>query len=303
MKKARIKTSKDGKVQPALFYVPADASTDKSARPVPLVVGLHTWGTNYRNHVARQYLAQCRKRNWSLIHPDFRGPNTRPEACASDLAVQDVLDAVRYACRKAHIDERRIYLVGVSGGGHMVMMMASRAPKLWAAASAWVGVSDLAAWHEETKTAGNKYWRMVEKVCGGPPGASAQVDTQYRKRSPLFGLHKAAGVPIDINAGIRDGHTGSVPISQSLRAFNALAKANGKAEKILSDTQIDFMTQRQAVPAALACKKQDTPTRRHKVLFRRQAGPARVTIFGGGHEIDVNAAFDWLATRSRRPKR
>ena len=66
--------------------------------------------------------------------------------------------------------------------------------------------------------------------------------------------------------------------------------------------QIDFMTQRQEVPADLTHRQQDEPPRRHKVLFRRQAGPARVTIFKGGHEIDVKTAFDWMATRSRQPK-
>jgi hypothetical protein len=44
------------------------------------------------------------------------------------------------------------------------------------------------------------------------------------KRSPLTYLERARGVPIDINHGIHDGHgNNSVPISQSLRAFNELA--------------------------------------------------------------------------------
>ena len=55
---------------------------------------------------------------------------------------------------------------------------------------------------------------------------------EYRIRSPLGRLSSAAvaGVPIDLNAGIRDGHVGSVPIGHTLRAFDALAQANGAEE-------------------------------------------------------------------------
>ena len=38
------------------------------------------------------------------IAPDFRGPNIRPEACASKLAIQDVLDAVEYAKKNARTE-------------------------------------------------------------------------------------------------------------------------------------------------------------------------------------------------------
>ncbi len=296
MKKIKINSTRDGQVQPALFYVPASSA----GAPVPLVVALHYWSGNYKSPPVRQYYAQCRRRRWALIHPHFRGQNIRPEACASDLAVQDVLDAVACACQNARIDRKRIYLVGASGGGHMTLMMAAKAPKLWAAASAWVPISDLAAWHAETKSAGRDYFIKLENICGGPPGASTQVDKQYRKRSPLFHLHKARGLAIDINAGIHDGHTGSVPISHSLLAFNILAKANGKAEKMLTGEQIAFMTTKRAMPPRLAKRKQDEPDRKHKILFRRKAGPARVTIFKGGHVIAVKDAFDWLATKSRR---
>ncbi|MCK4601172.1 MAG: prolyl oligopeptidase family serine peptidase [Phycisphaerae bacterium] len=297
MKEVKIKSSRDGKLQSALFYVPARAAVGRKGPPAPLVVGLHPWNGNHKDDFVRQYLTECKKRRWVLIHPNFRGPNNRPEACASELAVRDVLDATDYARRNARIDPKRIYLAGVSGGGHMTLIMAARAPKLWAAASAWVPISDLASWHAETKAAKRGYFTLLQKICGGAPGSSAKVDKEYQKRSPLSHLHKAAGLAIDINAGIHDGYTGSVPVSQSLRAFNALAKANGREEKMLSDEQIDFMTANQAVPPRLAKRSQDEPGRQHKVLFRREAGRVRVTIFAGGHEIDVKTTFNYLATK------
>jgi len=212
-----------------------------------------------------------------------------------------VLDAVKYARANASVDDRRIYMVGASGGGHMTLMMAARAPRLWAAASAWVPIADLAAWHEQVKQAGRtKYYQMIRRCCGGAPRASAAVDEQYRKRSPLRRLGRAAGLAIDINTGIRDGHQGSVPIEQSLRAFNVLARVNRQPEKMLSREQIDTMTRAATVPPRLTKHKQDELHRQHKVLFRRTAGPARVTVFDGGHAIDVPTAFDWLASRRKR---
>jgi dipeptidyl aminopeptidase/acylaminoacyl peptidase len=266
--------------------------------PAPLLVALHTWSGNYRQGSGRKYLEQAVARKWVLIHPDFRGPNRRPEACASDLAVQDVLDAVAYAREHATVDPRRVYLVGASGGGHMALMMAARAPGLWAGVSAWVPISDLAAWHAETKRAGRKYWRDCEAACGGPPGPDTAGE--YRRRSPLFHLTAAKGVPVDINAGIHDGHNGSVPVSHSLRAFNVLAEANGQPQKELAVGEIEQIVAKRRIPDHLSAASESLAGRRARaVLFHRTAGPARVTLFDGGHEGDVPAALDWLAAQEK----
>ena len=47
----------------------------------------------------------------------------------------------------------------------------------------------------------------------------AAVKYELKMRSPVRHLAKAADVPLDINTGIHDGHTGSVPVSQSIEAF------------------------------------------------------------------------------------
>ncbi len=288
-----LASSKDGAEQKAVFYTPSESGD--SLRP--LLVALHTWSGNYDQGLG--YLGPARDRGWVLIAPDFRGPNQRPEACASELAVQDVLDAVEYAKRQARIDAARIYLVGASGGGHMSLVMAARAPKVWTAVSAWVPISDLAAWHAQNSQRGGHYSQMLERVCGGAPGP--QTEKEYAARSPLFGLAAAAGLPLDINVGIHDGHTGSVPVSQSLNAFNVLAEANGLADRRLSPQAIDFMTKQQAVPPELAAEREDDPERTRAVLFRRAAGAARITVFEGGHDSEVAAALNWLA-RQRRGK-
>jgi hypothetical protein len=60
---------------------------------------------------------------------------------------------------------------------------------------------------------------------------------EWRKRSPLAYFESARGVPIAINHGIHDGHgDNSVPISQSLRAFNQLAASKVALRKRRSTT-------------------------------------------------------------------
>ncbi|HWQ55950.1 MAG TPA: alpha/beta fold hydrolase [Bryobacteraceae bacterium] len=287
-----IPSTEDGARQPALLYVPPGGS-----RPaVPLLVFLHSWSADYRTSEAlKEALDECRERGWAFLSPDFRGPNNRPEACASKLAVQDVLDAVAFARKRARIDGRRIYLLGGSGGGHMALIMSSRAPRTWAAVSAWVPITNLAAWYASSKASGTRYYRMLEQCCGGAPGTPGTA-LEYRARSPLFSLARARSVRIAIDAGIRDGHEGSVPITHSLLAFNELARANGFEGRMLSPGEIDEFTASARVPQSLRGEVEDERGRKHKVLFRRTAGPVRLTIFDGAHTIDVRTGVNWLAS-------
>ena len=73
------------------------------------------------------------------------------------------MDAIAYARSTTAVDARRIYLIGGSGGGHMALMMAQAAPELWAGVSAWVPISDLAAWHAFSKQQGSSYFKMLEE--------------------------------------------------------------------------------------------------------------------------------------------
>ncbi len=286
----QIKSSMDGTFQKSLFFAP------KSEKKVPLLVALHTWSSDWKNTYNVPLAEGCIERQWAFMHPDFRGPNKDPNACGSDLAVSDIIDAVKWAKEKIEIDTSRIYLAGASGGGHMALQMAGRAPHIWAGVSSWVPITDCVAWHAECKRSGRRYYKDLEISCKGRPGDSTEVDLEYRKRSPLTWLSKASNVPLDINAGIRDGHEGSVPISHSLKAFNLLAESSLK----LTQEQIDYFTKESKVPESLKRAGPDPSYGKDRQpLWRGQSKATRVTIFNGGHEMIPSAIFDWLARQKK----
>ena len=133
----------------------------------------------------------------------------------------------------------------------------------------------------------------MRKVCGGAPGDSAAVDKQYRLRSPLTHLHRAAKVALDISAGVHDGHTGSVPVRHGLDAFNAIAKAAGEAP--IPAAEIAQISRRNGrLERPMPSDRVVDPSFARKIHLRRHAGRARVTIFEGGHEGIETAAIAWL---------
>ncbi len=285
-----IRSSLDNAAQPAIADLPESNGT-----PVPLLVHLHSWSSRFdtSNNLA-DIRAEAKRRGWAFVSPDFRGVNDHPEACGSELAVQDVLDAVEWVKRRTAIDARRIYLAGSSGGGYMSLVVAGRAPHVWAAVSAWVPISDLAAWYEFSKAKDSRYWKMMEGCFGYPP-TSGMALQQYRRRSPVHFLKLARGVPIDIQTGIQDGHTGAVPVSHSLRAFNELAAPTDR----IAEADIEAITREAKIPARLAASIGEPRLKR--ALFRRGSGAARVTVFDGGHEADFPAAVRWLE-QHRQPE-
>lgn len=266
----------DKTLQPAMFYAPA------TEERVPLIVALHTWSGDYRQRGHQRIAEWCLTNGWAFLHPNFRGPNDKPEATGSQLVVDDIVSGVEHALEAAPIDPGAVYLVGTSGGGYTALLMAGRHPGLWAGVSAWVPISDLKAWYDQ-----NRYRDSIVKSCGGPPGTSAAVDEEYRLRSPLTYLASAKGVNLHIQAGIHDGHTGSVPVSHSLLAFNAVAEPADR----LAPEEIRYFVEQRAVPEPLRRDITDPAYGAKRPLFRRTSGTATVTIFEGGHELVAEAAI------------
>ena len=277
-----ITSTADGTSQPSWFVAA------KGDAPRPMLVFLHAWSSSLDTFDYTPWPTLAAERNWHILMPNFRGPNHTPEACGSALARQDVLDSVDAVCRTRAIDTKRVFLAGTSGGGHMAMVMAGHAPERWAGVSAWVGISDVAAWHAETKAADRKYYKDIEKVVGGAPGSGEAIEADLRYRSPVHHLAAAKDVPLDLCAGVHDGHTGSVPIHHTLDAFNAVARARGEAE--ISDEVIRDLSARKLD----AYQDTGLTIADRQVYLRREAGPCRVTIFEGGHEHLPSAAMAWF---------
>ncbi len=287
----KVISSIDGTEQLNRVYLPSKSEAK------PLLVFLHSWSAGVEQDNTR-WLELAHQRGWAFLQPNFRGKNNHPEACGSELARQDILDAVKAVLAKTEIDRSRIYLAGTSGGGHMSMLMASYYPNKFSAVSSWVGISDLAKWHGTTqlKPVTVRYARELEQCVGGIPGASDAVSYELKMRSPIFHLAKAVNVPLDINTGVRDGHTGSVPVSQSMEAYNVLLKANHQPEIPLDEIKkwTEAGAEEQVYTAAI-----DDPSYPRKVLFRSQVHQSRLTIFEGAHEDLPVAGVAFLASVQR----
>ena len=284
----QIRSTRDGTLQPAYVIVPPESSPGGPA--APLVVALHTWNSTLEQHF-QELEAGTTRRNWIYLFPNFRGVDNHPEACGSLIAQQDILDAVAWTRSHLKVDDRRIYLYGWSGGGHMALLMAARQPELWAAVSAWAGITDMAAYYRERlQDKPPMTTDQLEACMGGAPGANAAVDGQYASRSPITNLARAVKVPIDIWNGREDS---DVSPTHALLAFNRLAAATGARQ--VSAEEISQLTRPGGhLDHPQPDDQRADPNVGRDMFLRRTAGPARVTIYKGGHEAMAEPTFEWF---------
>jgi len=294
-----VKSTADGTMQPSFLRYPEKAKTEK----VPLLVALHSWSYGYTMLDPASWAWSAAKKNgWALLYPHFRGPNNTPEGCGSDLAVQDIADAVEFAKRRICVDEDRVYLLGGSGGGHMALLMAARHPEIWAGVYSACPISDIARWYRESSDPGRNlfpnYARMIAKSCGGTP---EEKPAEYSNRSPVTHLPSAKGkVFVDICTGIHDGHRkpggGSVPCGHAIRAYNCLADEKDRVGEDL----IAEMEKTESVPDGELFRGKD-PFFQRRIFLRRVSGGVRLTVFDAGHSGNYAEGVYWF-NRQRRGK-
>lgn len=201
-----VKSSFDGTMQPSLFY----KSVSKSKRP--LLVGLHTWSFDRFNQI-NNMLPVAEKYDFNLLLPEFRGSNLNSNlnctlACGSEYAKQDIKDAIDYLLDNEEIDTDNIFLLGLSGGGHMALLMAGMCPEYFKAIGAYVPITDLTKWVEESEG----YRRHILACCG-------DSIEEMLKRSPISYLDTIAKANLKIFHG---KHDPVVPVSHSMKLYNAL---------------------------------------------------------------------------------
>ena len=199
-----IRSTLDGSMQPSLFYAASQPGR-------PLLVGLHTWSADRFNQI-KNMLPFAQEQDFNLLLPEFRGPNLvknpqREDACASPLAKQDIRDAIDYVIANHEVDAQNVFLLGLSGGGHMALMMAGTCPEIFKAIGAYVPITDLTKWAEQNP----KYGVHVHACC--------RDREEELLRSPMHYVDTIAKANLKIFHGKYDS---VVPVTQSIELFQAI---------------------------------------------------------------------------------
>jgi len=284
-----IRSSSDGSHQKARFHA------SRTIKGAPLIVSLHTWSGDYNQEdpLADEIL----KRGWNYIHPDFRGPNNRPEAGGSDLVLSDIGDAINYALRNSDANPDDVHIIGVSGGGYATLAAYMKLGYPVKSFNAWAAISDLEAWYEECRSRKLKYSTDLEKITTGGSGFDA---AEARRRSPVrmsYPAGKRKGSFLNIYTGINDGYNGSVPITHSIDFFNSIAQIKYPDEKsmVVPDSVIIKLLGRRVDPQENYEKK----LAGRNVYLSSDAPDLSLTIFEGGHEMLVPHALSLIPIRGR----
>lgn len=199
-----VQSSLDFTMQPSLFY--KSQAPDKR----PLLVGLHTWSRDRFNQI-NNMLPYAEEYDFNLLLPEFRGKNlvSNPDctlACGSLMAKQDIKDAIDYVIKRENVDPENVFLLGLSGGGHMSLLMAGFCPEYFKAIGAYVPIADLAKWAEQNQS----YREHIYACC------NSDVE-EMKKRSPMTYAETIAKANLKIFHGKFDP---IVPVSQSLELYH-----------------------------------------------------------------------------------
>ncbi len=211
-----IPSTLDGTLQPSLFY-------RASAPGRPVLVGLHTWSYDRFNQIDNM-LPFCEANDFNLLLPEFRGPNTpknphHTEACGSLLARTDIKDAIDYVVKNEQVDADNVFLLGLSGGGHMALLMCGFCPTYFKAVGAFVPITDLKKWTEENAS----YKKHVLACC-------ENSEAEMQARSPISYIDEIARANVKIFHGKYDP---VVPVSQSETLYRAVAERHPEARVFL----------------------------------------------------------------------
>jgi poly(3-hydroxybutyrate) depolymerase len=290
----RIESTADDHMQPALWLAPAEADD-----PAPLLVVLHSWTTEYHQHQSIPFALWAEQHGWAMIAPNFRGVFDGPEAMGSDLAVQDVVDAIDWAADQADIDEERVFAVGFSGGGMMSLLMAGRHPGRFAGAVSFVPVYDIVDFYEYNRDVREDpppYVEQIQSACGGDPTTDDDAREECLHRSPRGHLDGAreAGIPVYIGHGLQDD---IVRPHAPLLAFNQLADEEDRLPDEVIRTAYDNELPDElhgSVEAETYFGGADPD-----VVFARQSGPVTVVLFEGEHDMVYHPGLEWMVTAAR----
>jgi pimeloyl-ACP methyl ester carboxylesterase len=282
-----LTSTADGADQPALWLAP-DGDGDK-----PLLVILHSSSAEYLQHAGIPYAMFADENGWAVIAPQFRGVNDDADSMGSDLAVQDVVDAIDFAIAQEGVDANRVYAVGYSGGGTMSLLLAGRHPDKVTAVAAWGPPYDLIEFYRQSVAAGRHYAPDIIAACGGDPTESSAAEEDCLSRSPLTYLDTAREeqVPVYIAQGIHDSLLSPF---HGAGAFNQLAEPADQ----LGEDQLAAIAEG-SIPDNLSgsisietyfAEGDPAP------VFARQSAAAWLVFFDADHDMVYGPTLRWFAT-------
>ncbi|MBE7437983.1 MAG: alpha/beta fold hydrolase [Spirochaetales bacterium] len=283
MQEIALPSSFDGKLQRMLFYNPG------GNKPRPLLIGLHSWSSTYKQSFSIPYAQWAQDNDWILVLPDYRGRFQSPYAL-SDAAEKDVIDAMSYAYANARVDKKKVYLTGYSGGATMGLLLAARHPDLLSAIAVWSPIYDLTEWYNSVRRRDWHYPDNVERICGGNPLRSTRAHESCTERSPANYLdrRKLKDLHIFLATGLDDNF---VPPIHSIWSYNRLVSAehaiSENPAQLIGDIQPSGELELFGAAGA-------------DILLSRDRERKALRIYRGRHDVIYNAALQWLSGKTRR---
>lgn len=287
LRKDSIKSSLDGKMQVFYYYKSSESKLK------PLIVQLHSW-SNAADSLKTAFLApEAKNKEWNYIFPNFRGVNNHAKACCSEFVMTDIDEAIDWALKNLNVNLKQIYIAGVSGGGYATLAMYMKSRHEIHGFSAWASISDLSAWYQESVERKNKYAAEIIKCTGDGEKFDVQ---KARERSPFYWktpVKKRRNSTLQIYAGVHDGYTGSVPISQSINFYNKLLidAKEPDLQKFISDQDKLTLIKTQSFPNIRNNKSLGD----RAILYQKSSEKITLTIFEGTHEMLNKAVLDLIS--------
>jgi dipeptidyl aminopeptidase/acylaminoacyl peptidase len=210
-------------IVPAYVFTPKNLDRSKKH---PLIVfvhgGVHANFSSSASNVVRELIAE----GYVIIAPDYRGSTGYGGGFwrlidYGGLENEDVFAARNWALESySFLDSKRVGIIGWSHGGMITLMNIFDHPEAYAVAYAGVPVSDLIA---RMGYKADAYRRLFSDSYHIGKTADQNV-AEYRKRSPVWNVHKFQNTPLLIHTNTNDEDVNVLEVEALIRALKAEGK-------------------------------------------------------------------------------